>query len=288
MAWRAMLLGLAFFAPAAWGDEAKIALSVDSRSFLEGEWRGVTVDTNANKLCAKDGPQSTVLVFEFMRSGGVALFDNGVQEESGRRKIVSASDGDGILSVELDGQMAAFSFRKDGPDRMALVRNSASLGMPVDVMVFKRCRAAADRANIALSADTLRQFAAEMPGDTPYFVDTRIAAKISNACNAAQVQYLFFGLLGPVEFRVSRWNSFDLADALEAKKKPAFALDAVGDWAVQSAMEAGGNIVLTVRDLEKADAAPFTLTLESRGDGRVAIPEWKREYVRCKGFDQRS
>lgn len=282
---RTLVLSLALSASPALAD---VTLPPDRQSFLEGEWHGVTVDTNANKLCAKDAPPSTVLSFEFLRSGGVALFDNGVQEESGRRAIASASEADGLIDIQLDGQMAAFSFRKDGPDRMALVRNSASLGMPVDVMVFKRCRAAADRSNISLSAELLKVLAAEMPSDTPYFVDTRIAAKIPNACTAPQVQYLFFGLLGPSEFRVSRWNSFDLADALEAKKKPAFPIDSIGDWIVQGAVEKDGAAVLTVRELENDKAQPITLTLQPKGDGRIAIPEWKREYVRCKGFDKRA
>lgn len=267
---------------------AQVVLTPERQSFLEGEWRGVTVDTNANKLCAKDGPQATVLSFEFLRSGGVAYFDNGNQEESGRRAITSASDEDGLIDLKLDGQMSALTFRKDGPDRMALVRNSASLGMPVDVMVFKRCRAAADRANIDVSLDVLKVLAAEMPSDTPYFVDTRIAAKVPNACTAPQIQYLFFGLLGPSEFRVSRWNSFDLADALEAKKKPGFPIDAVGDWVVQGAMEKDGGAILTMRELENENAQPLTVTLQIKGDGRVAISEWNREYVRCKGFDKRS
>jgi hypothetical protein len=283
----AAFVGLALFAQAAPAADATIALSPERQSFLEGEWHGVTVDTNANKLCAKDGPQSTILSFEFLRSGGVAFFDNGVQEESGRRAISAASESDGLIAIELAGQMASFTFRQDGPDRLALVRNSASLGMPVDVMVFKRCAAAADRSAMTISTDALKRFAAEMPVDLPYFVDTRIAAKVPNACSAAQVQYVFFGLLGPSAFRVSRWNSFDLADALEAKKKPSFPVDSIGDWTIQAATEKDGDLVLTVRELEKPDAPSLSLTLQPRGDGRIAIPEWKREYVRCKGFDKR-
>jgi hypothetical protein len=285
MPWRALFLGLLTTTSSAF---AEVTLPLDRQAFLEGEWHGVTVDTNASKLCGQGGPQATVLTFEFQRSGGVAFFDNGNQAESGRRAIASASVNNGLMEVELDGQIAAFTFRKDGPDRMALVRDSASLGMPVDVMVFKRCRAAADRSNIALSSEALKKLAAEMPADMPYFIDTRIAAKIPNACTAPQVQYLFFGLLGPTDFRVSRWNSFDLADALEAKKKPAFPLDAIGDWVVQGAAEKDGATVLTVRELENEKAQPLTLTLQAKGDGRIAIPEWNREYVRCKGFDKRS
>ena len=285
MPWRALVLGLLTTTSSAF---AEVTLPPDRQAFLEGEWHGVTVDTNASKLCGQGGPQATVLTFEFQRSGGVAFFDNGNQAESGRRAIASASVNNGLMEVELDGQIAAFTFRKDGPDRMALVRDSASLGMPVDVMVFKRCRAAADRSNIALSSEALKKLAAEMPADMPYFIDTRIAAKIPNACTAPQVQYLFFGLLGPTDFRVSRWNSFDLADALEAKKKPAFPLDAIGDWVVQGAAEKDGATVLTVRELENEKAQPLTLTLQAKGDGRIAIPEWNREYVRCKGFDKRS
>lgn len=285
MALRALFLGLVFFVSPAL---AEVTLSPERQSFLEGEWHGVTVDTNANRLCMKDSPQPTVFSFEFQRSGGVALLDSGQPAESGRRAIAAASESDGFIDITLEGQGAAYMFRQDGPDRMALVRNSASLGMPVDVMVFKRCRGAADRSAISLSKDTLKAYASEMPADTPYFVDARIAAKTPNACTAALVQYVFFGLLGPSEFRVSRWNSFDLADALEAKKKLSIPLDEIGNWSVLSAKEADGVVVLSVRDYEKTDAQPMTLTLKPRPNGGITIPEWNRDFVRCQGFDKRS
>jgi hypothetical protein len=99
---------------------------------------------------------------------------------------------------------------------------------------------------------------------------------------------MFIGLLGPSDLRLSRWNSFDLADEIEAKKKPAIPLDPIGDWTILSATSKDGAVTMSVRDYEKADAAPITLTLQPKGAGRVAIPEWGREYVRCKGLDKRS
>jgi hypothetical protein len=282
----ALALGLAVLAGPAFA--APKSAPADPKPFLEGEWHGVTVDTNANKLCTKESPQAAVFTFEFQTSGGVALFNDGNEGEGGHRKIQSAAQTGNLIDIQLEGQLSAFTFRKDGPNLLTLVRDSASLGMPVDVMVFKRCKPAADRSAIQVDAAALETFAAEMPGDLPYFVDARIAAKTPDACGAPKVQYMFFGLLGPSELRMSRWNSFDLADDLSAKKKPAFPLDAVGDWAILSAASKDGAVTMSVRDYEKPDAAPVTLTLQPKGPGRVAIPEWGREYVRCKGLNKRS
>jgi hypothetical protein len=266
-----------------------VSLPPEVQSFLEGEWHGVTVDTNANKLCTPQTPEKTVFAIEFAKTGGLAFFDNGVQEDSGRREIVSASMDGKLMVLQLKGQVQLWAFRKDGPDRMALVRDSASLGMAVDTMAFKRCKPAADRSQIGLGAEDLRRISSDMPGDFPYFIDTRIAAKLPDACKAAQVQYVFLGLAGPVEFRLSRWNSFDLTDALDAGKKPAVPLDPVGDWRIVSAAkDPDGVVKVQARPYEDDAAAPATLTLAPRPGGGLSIPEWGREYVRCTGFDQRS
>lgn len=283
-----LTLALTFCVSPALAAEGVPPPAVDTKTYLEGEWQGVAVDTNANKLCTDESSGATVLTFEFARSGGAALFDNGVQEESGRRRVASVDGANNLMSVLLDGQTAAMDFRRDGADRMTLVRSSASLGMPVDVMVFKRCRGAADRSEIALEADAAKAIAADFPGEQPYFVDARIAAKVKDACVAPKVQYVFFGLFGPSEFRVSRWNSFDLADALATGQKAGLPLDAVGDWDILSAEAKNGATVLYVRERDKPEAAAQTLTLQSGPGGRLAIPEWKREYVRCTGFDKRA
>ena len=264
-----------------------MALTPERQTYLEGEWHGVTVDTNASKLCSPQSPPTVVFAFEFQNTGGLAFYDGGRQEDVGRKPITAAQERDNLISLTLAGQMEPWTFRADGPNVMALVRNSASLGLPVDTMVFKRCKPAADRSAINLTKADLRAFASEMPGDFPFFVDTRIASKAKDACTAAKTQYLFFGLAGPVEFRVSRWNSFDLSDAMTGGAKPAFPIDPIGDWQVLSAAKVGEALQLSIQPRDQQAMPPQTITLKMVAD-RLQIPEWGRDYVRCTNFQNRS
>jgi hypothetical protein len=264
-----------------------VALSDARKAFLEGEWHGVTIDTNANKLCTEKSPPATVITFEFARTGGLSYFDNGVQEESGRKFIVSASESGDLVKIQFEGQGEPWAFRQDGPERMAVVRHSASLGMDVDTMAFKRCKGPADRSAMTIDDTGLKALGADMPKDQPYFVDARIAAKVKDACNAARMQYVFFSLVGPSEFRVSRWNSFDLGDALTQGKKAPYPLDPVGDWTVIAAAAASGGYIFELREREKPNDAAIPLHVTLKDKGAISIAEWKRNYVRCTGFDKR-
>ena len=92
---------------------------------------------------------------------------------------------------------------------------------------------------------------------------------------------------GPAEFRLSRWNSFALAEKAEGKK-PKLSLDPVADWSITGARVDGGRYVFQIKDYEKPGAAVTTIHLEPKANGEFAIPEWKRTYVRCTGFQSRS
>ncbi|MCE9524196.1 MAG: hypothetical protein K8S25_17395, partial [Alphaproteobacteria bacterium] len=168
-------------------------------------------------------------------------------------------------------------------------RSSASLAGDVDSMYFKRCQKPADRSAIALDDHGLKFLAADLPGDEAYFMDDRLAAKTGDRCAVEDTQYVFFVLVGPSEFRVSRWNSFSLSDKLASKvavKVPP--LDSVANWHIESARQDGKKYVLRLRDYDNKDAVPETIHIEAKADGTVAIPEWKRSFVRCKGFQKRS
>jgi hypothetical protein len=261
-------------------------ISQDRQTYLEGVWSGVPTEVSADKLCSTTAPpaEATTLAIEFQRSGGVAFVDDGTEAAS-RGPILSASEENGVVSLKIGDQ--AWRFRPDTKDIMYRVRSSASLGGDVDTMVFKRCKKAADRSAIALDDAALKFFAADLPGDEAFFIDERHAAKSGDRCAVKEVQYLFFVLIGPAEFRVSRWNSFAIADKLAEKKPVKMPLDAVADWQVEKARAEGGKIVLRMREYDNEKAVPETIHIETKGDG-ISIPEWRRTYVRCKGFQSRS
>ncbi|NOT41953.1 MAG: hypothetical protein HOP13_15855 [Alphaproteobacteria bacterium] len=258
----------------------------ERQSFLEGVWSGVSTDVSADKLCSTTAPPAgaTTLVLEFLRSGGVAFADDGT-EATARGAITAASEANGIVALTFNNE--AWRFRPEGKNLMYRVRSSASLGGDLDVMVFKRCKPAADRAAIALDDAAIKFLAADLPGDEAFFIDERHAAKTGDRCAVQETQYLFFVLIGPAEFRISRWNSFAIADKLAAKKPVKLQLDAVADWQIETARADGKKWVVRMRDYEDAKAVPETIHIETKSGG-ISIPEWQRTYVRCKGFQSRS
>src|SRR5262249_872417 len=151
-----------------------------------------------------------------------------------------------------------------GSNTMSSVRNSASLGSDVDEMVFKRCQEPADRNAIALDATQLKLLAADMPGDEAFFIDTRIAPKAGGRCKIDETQDVCFGLIGPAEFRLSRWNSFALADKVAGGAKSKLPLDPIADWRITSARAEGGQYVFQIKDYEKPAAAIHTIHLEPK------------------------
>lgn len=261
-------------------------ISQERQAFLEGIWSGVSTDVSADKLCSTTAPPAgaTTLMVEFLRSGGVAFADDGT-EAAVRGPITSTSESNGIVSLTFNNE--AWRFRPEGKNIMYRVRSSASLGGDVDTMVFKRCKPAADRSVIALDDAALKFLAADLPGDEAFFIDERHAAKTGDRCAVQETQYLFFVLIGPAEFRLSRWNSFAIADKLAVKKPVKLPLDPISDWQIESASADGKKFTVRMRDFENAKAVPETIHIETKPDG-ILIPEWRRSYVRCKGFQSRS
>ena len=39
---------------------------------------------------------------------------------------------------------------------------------------------------------------------------------------------------------------------------------------------------------DNAEAVPETIHVQVKPDGSITVPEWRRTYVRCKGFQSRS
>jgi hypothetical protein len=273
------------FATAAASAEG-IDISQERQAYLEGVWNGVGADTSADKLCTDQAPQATTLSIEFMRSGGMAFADGG-DAQAVRGRIVEASEANGVISLTFGNEV--WRLRPESDKVMSKVRSSASLPGDLDTMYFKRCRTAADRSIVALDDDGLSFLAADLPGDEAFFMDERLAAKIGDRCAANDTQYLFFVLLGPAEFRLSRWNSFSLSDKLASKKAVKLPpLDDVANWVIESARKEGTKYVFRMRDYDNKDAVPETIHVEVKPGGAITIPEWKRTFVRCKGFQSRS
>jgi hypothetical protein len=261
-------------------------ISQERQTYLEGVWSGVPTEVSADKLCSTTAPpaEATTLAIEFQRSGGVAFIDDGTEAAS-RGPITSTSEANGVVALTIREE--AWRFRPDAKNVMYRVRSSASLSGDVDTMVFKRCRPAADRTAIALDDAAIKFLAADLPGDEAFFIDERHAAKTGDRCAVQETQYLFFVLIGPSEFRISRWNSFAIADKLAVKKPVKLPLDSVADWKIENARADGKKFVVSLRDFDNEKAVPETIHIETKADG-ISIAEWRRNYVRCKGFQSRS
>lgn len=269
-------------------DAEEAPLGQERQAYLEGVWSGISTEVSADKLCSTTMPPAgaTTLSIEFLRSGGVAFADDGTETAS-RGPISDAKEEGGIISLTFGNEV--WRLRPDGPNVMYRVRTSASLGGGVDAMVFKRCQKAADRSAIALDDDALKLLAADLPGDEAFFIDDRLAAKDGDRCAVNETQYLFFVLIGPAEFRISRWNSFDLSDKLASKQETKLPpLDPVANWRIESARAEGSKFVFRMREYENPDAIPETINVQLKPDGTIAVPQWRRTYVRCKGFQSRS
>lgn len=279
------LFCLQTFATVAMASAAGVELSAERQAYLEGVWKGVSADTSADKLCKDEALQATTLSIEFLRSGGMAFADDG-SEAPARGPIVDAVEAGGVITLTFGNEV--WRLRPENDNVMSKVRSSASLGGDVDSMTFKRCQKAADRTPIALQPDSLKLLAADLPGDEAFFMDERLAAKSGDRCAVEETQYLFFVLIGPSEFRLSRWNSFAVADKLASKAPVKLPLDPVANWRIQSAHEEGGKFVFRMRDFDNKKAPPETIHVEVKTDSTIAIPEWHRTYVRCKGFQSRS
>ena len=65
-------------------------------------------------------------------------------------------------------------------------------------------------------------------------------------------------------------------------------LDQVANWRIEAVRKKGRKYVVHMRDYDDADALPETIHLEIKPGGTLVIPEWKRTFIRCKGFQSRS
>lgn len=259
-------------------------LTPEQQTKLEGVWKGVDAASDASKACSPQSMAKNTLSLEFLRTGGMIFFDDGT-EATTRAPLTNSDEASGIVTLTAGNQI--WRFRSMGENAMASVRNSASLGADVDDVIYKRCQEPADRSAIALDATQLKLISADMPGDEAFFMDTRIAGKSGDRCKVNETQYLFFALVGPAEFRLSRWNSFALAEKADGKA-PKLPIDPIADWTITSARVDGGKYVFQIKDYEKPDAPVKVIHLEPKANGEFAIPEWKRTYVRCTGFQSRS
>ena len=265
--------------------QAAVTLTPEQQAKLEGVWKGIDAASDASKLCSEQSTSHNTLSLEFLRTGGMIFYDDGT-EATTRAPLSGAEEANGIITLTAGNQV--WRFRDTGNNTMASVRSSASLGADVDDMAYKRCQEPADRNAIAFDATQLKLIAADMPGDEAFFIDTHLVPKTGDRCKVDETQYVFFALIGPAEFRLSRWNSFALADKLASGGKSKLPLDPISDWKITGARVDGAKYVFQIKDYEKADAPVKTIHVEVKANGDFEIPEWKRSYVRCTGFQSRS
>jgi hypothetical protein len=267
------------------GNAAGVTLTPEQQTKLEGVWKGIDAASDASKLCSEQSTSHNTMSLEFLRTGGMIFYDDGTDATT-RAPLTGAEEANGIVTLTAGEHI--WRFRVMGENAMASVRSSASLGADVDDMVYKRCQEPADRNAISFDATQLKLLAADMPGDEAFFIDTRLAPKTGDRCKIDETQYVFFALIGPAEFRLSRWNSFALADKLASGGKTKLPLDPISDWKITGARVDGGKYVFQIKDYEKPNAPVKTIHLEVKANGEFEIPEWKRSYVRCTGFQSRS
>lgn len=211
---------------------------------LSGEWRAA---------CGAQA-SDTSIVLEYAFTGGTAAVDTGMEEESGAFLIAD---------LEKEGKLS--------------IKNGA---VTWQGQAFKRCRGPADRSAIKLTKTQLQEIATTMPPDRPMFVDARAKA----GCKAKDYQYLRIDLIGPLGFELGRWNSYHLGEALASGGKAPLPLDAVTNWTIEKAESVAGGYKLTLTELIPPNGSrgdTTTITLATSSGGKLAIPEWKRSYIRC-------
>ncbi len=211
---------------------------------LAGEWRAA---------CGANATGTSV-VLEYAFTGGTAAVDTGVQEEMGPFPIPD---------LEKEGKLS--------------IRNGV---VKWQGETFERCRGPADRSAIKLAKAQLQDIATTMPPDFPVFVDARAKA----GCKARDYQYLRIDLIGPLGFELGRWNSYHLGERLADGGTAPLPLDELANWRIEKAESIPGGYRLTITELIAPNGSrgdTTTITLATSSGGKLAIPEWKRSYIRC-------
>ena len=94
--------------------------------------------------------------------------------------------------------------------------------------------------------------------------------------------------MGPLGFTAGRWNSGALAEKLAVNEKPAVAPDEIANWTIEAVEPTPEGWRVTATELippngSRGDTTTFSLVAK---DNTLAIPEWKRDFVRCTAGEE--
>ena len=258
---RAVLATLVFLLSAGVANAA--SLTSAEQASLEGQWRNG----------CSDGDMTVTI--EFAVTGGVIWLDDGSEGADSYRIVSADMSKDRMRFALKDGGKIVFFRRSDGK-----MTGEESTRLQFEGRTFAHCQKPADRSAIKLSKAEIAQISAAMPPDNPVLVDERAKA----GCKALDYQYLTIDLVGPLDFSMGRWNSADLAEKETENKNVHLARDEVTNWKIEKAESTPQGTKLTITELIPPNGSrgdTTTITLTKPVNGKIAIPEWKRSFIRC-------
>lgn len=266
-------------APPQINDAAVVAL-------LEGGWR---YDAMGEVPPACDQPPSgtgQVITFEFAVTGGKVAFEtaDGEPMEYG---ITAMAAGDRIEVMGGAGPNLAFEIASG--ETLVGLEMSSFAGI-LQGKTLRKCYPPADRSKINVTHEKPPLPVGDMGylsqgtlGDQPRFVDTRFNRNMHELCTDPVAQYVFFDLVGPLNFSMGRWNTGALAEMLADGKTPDVAPDDVSNWTIEAVAPVENGWSVTATELippngSRGDTTTFTVLTK---ENAMWIPEWKREFWRC-------
>jgi hypothetical protein len=250
-------------------------LSTADKARLEGVWR--SNGNPASDGCGTDGKflWGVEISIEFKFTGGDVYFED-QSEGSGGDHVVSSSKNGETITLTLTNRHPGWTVKW-------LDKNTADF----DGTVFTHCQQGEPRTNVHLGRDDLSYLATGLTstGTEPFYGVFFVDARDPGACKAKVYQALTFGLRSPTYLFLARRDSNALKTRLAAKKKPGIAIDTdgMGRWAIDGAQATPTGWRFTVADLVPPNGSRGdTTTLDvMRTKTGIAIPAWKRNYVRC-------
>lgn len=256
-------------------------LAAADYSRLEGEWR-MNGDDGA-PACGKsngDWTYGAKLMVEFQLTGGQIDFDTGA-EGAGPQTVAKAEKTGNDYVLHFPDDDTPWRMTPVGKDGMKIISSGAEY---YTGKLMRRCIEGAPRTGIQLARPDVKFLATTMLPDLPRFVD----ARAKGGCKAKAYQYLNFDFANPIDPEIRRTDSDALAMARDNKKR---ALpvptdeDGMGRWKIEAAAKTATGYDLTVTELIPPNGSrgdKSTLAIVRTKDG-IAIPAWKRSYLRCKG-----
>jgi len=249
-------------------------LTAGDKISLEGVWR--MNDNKASDACGRDGKfqYGIEITIEFKMTGGEIYFEDQAE----------GSGGDRIVSASKSGDVATFEMAGPSPWKIRLTgKNTADF----DGRAMTHCEMAAPRSNMHLAKDDVRFLATGLvpSGTGPYYGAYFVDSRDPGACKAKLFQGLVFDLRSPISPGIARYDSEALRARLKANKPAGIAYDGdgMGRWIVEGVVGTATGWRFAVTELippngSRGDMSSLDVMRTKTG---IAIPAWKRTFVRC-------